>query len=160
MKIKSFATSFAIAGALFSAQMARAAEAAYPVTLHGTVQLEKTVSENGVDKQVLSEPKVVVPGDLLLFSTDYQNTGAKAVTNFVITNPLPSAVTLAADGAGAFDVSVDGGKTWGTLVALKVADGKGGTRPAQASDVTHVRWSIASIAPGASGTVSYHAIVR
>ena len=43
---------------------------------------------------------------------------------------------------------------------LKVADGKGGTRPAQASDVTHVRWSIASFAPGASGTLEYHAVVR
>lgn len=133
---------------------------ANPVTLHGDVKLEKTVTEAGVSQVVLSEPKVVVPGDRLLFSTTYRNEAAQPVTNFVVTNPLPGAVVLAAESAATLDVSVDGGKSWGKLVTIKVSDGKGGQRAAVAADVTHVRWVVPSIAAGGSGTVDYHAIVR
>lgn len=134
--------------------------AASPVSLKGDVKLEKSVTENGVSSIQLLEPKVVVPGDRLLFTTRYQNDGAAAVTNFVVTNPLPSAVVLAGDGETNAEVSVDGGKTWGGLGTLKVSDGQGGQRAAATGDVTHVRWTIAQIAPGASGEVEYHAIVR
>lgn len=130
------------------------------VTLKGDVRLEKTVTENGTTRVVVSEPKVVVPGDRLMFSTEYRNEGTQVVTNFVVTNPLPAAVSFADDSGTAAQVSVDGGTTWGALGTLQVADGKGGMRPAVAGDVTHVRWTIATIAPGASGTVRYHAIVR
>lgn len=130
------------------------------VSLTGDVKLEKTVTENGAAKVVLSDPKVVVPGDRLLFSTAYRNDSAQAVTNFVVTNPLPTAVTLAPESAATLEVSTDGGKSWGQLAALSVADGKGGQRAALASDATHVRWTIPSIAPGGTGTVKYHAIVR
>jgi uncharacterized repeat protein (TIGR01451 family) len=136
------------------------APAASPVTLKGDVMLEKTVTENGVSTVQLSEPKVVIPGDRLLFTTRYHNEGAQPVTNFVVTNPLPSAVALAADGATGNEVSVDGGKTWGELASLKVAGSEGAPRAATAADVTHIRWTIAKIAPGASGEVQYHGIVR
>lgn len=131
-----------------------------PVTLKGDVMLEKTVTENGVSKVQLVEPKVVIPGDRLLFTTRYHNDGAQAVTNFVVTNPLPSAVALSSDGTQGTEVSVDGGKTWGSLGSLKVTGTEGAPRVATAADVTHVRWTIPSIAPGASGEVQYHGIVR
>jgi uncharacterized repeat protein (TIGR01451 family) len=130
------------------------------VVFSSRIQLEKTVTENGAGKLVLSEPKVVVPGDRLLFSTSYRNDGKQPVTNFVVTNPVHAAVSVVSDDLGTAQVSVDGGKTWGLLASLKVADGKGGQRAALSGDVTHVRWTIASIAPGGSGTVEYHAIVR
>lgn len=130
------------------------------VVLEGGVQLEKTVVENGETHVKLSSPEVVVPGDRLLFTTRYANGGAEAVQNFVVTNPLPDAVTLAPDAAGTHEVSVDGGKTWGRLASLTVAAADGSRRPAAAADVTHIRWTIATIAAGASGEVQYYAIVR
>lgn len=133
---------------------------ANPVTLKGDVKLEKSITENGATSMRLLEPTVVVPGDRLLFTTRYQNDGAQPVTNFVVTNPLPSAVVLTSDAAASTEVSVDGGKSWGLLGALKVSDGQSGMRAALAGDVTHVRWTIAKIAPGAAGQVEYHAIVR
>lgn len=136
------------------------AQAAQPIELIGDVKLDKVVVENGHEKHVMVEPKVVVPGDKLVFATAYRNTGSAAVNNFVVTNPIPAGVMLAPDGAAQAAVSVDGGKTWGKLVQLTVS-GPGGTkRAAQTSDVTHVRWTLALLAPGASGTVSYRAIVR
>jgi len=130
------------------------------VALKGSVQLEKTVTVDGTSRVELVEPKVVVPGDKLLFTTSYRNDSTAAVTDFVVTNPVPGAVVVSSDALSTAEVSVDGGKTWGLIAALKVSDGKGGVRAALAGDATHLRWTIPSIAPGASGKVEYHAIVR
>jgi uncharacterized repeat protein (TIGR01451 family) len=150
----------AVAGLALVAVPAMAAPSAGQVSLQGEVKLQKTVVANGVSTRVLVTPKKVVPGDQLVFSTAYHNDGASAVDHFVVTNPLPTAVTYAPEGSDASEVSVDGGKSWGSLAKLTVADGKGGQRAAQSADVTHVRWTVAVIAPGATGAVSYHAVVR
>lgn len=130
------------------------------VKLAGSVQLERVQVVDGVEKVTLAEPSVVVPGDRLLFTTRFENTGTVKADNVVVTNPLPGAVALAADSAPSLSVSVDDGKSFGPLASLAVADGKGGTRPAQAADVTHVRWVLVTVAPGANGTLTYRAIVR
>lgn len=163
MNMKHFITLAGLAATVAlvpATQVAAQTAAGNPVTLTSDVKLDKVVVTNGVSKHVLVEPKKVVPGDHLIFSTQYHNNGAKPIQHFIVTNPLPSAVTLASDGYGNFDVSVDGGKSWGKLAALNVSDGKGGQRAAQATDVTHVRWIVPAIAPGASGNLEYHAIVR
>ncbi|TCM21713.1 putative repeat protein (TIGR01451 family) [Novosphingobium sp. PhB165] len=138
---------------------AGAASAAEPVSLKGDVQVEKVVTENGAAKTVLAPPTTVVPGDRLLFTTRYSNDGDKPVDNFVVTNPLPAPVRLAAD-EGGYEVSVDGGKTFGKLAALTVADAAGTRRAAQLEDVTHIRWTLAHLAPRAAGALEYHAVVR
>jgi uncharacterized repeat protein (TIGR01451 family) len=130
------------------------------VSLTSDVKVDKVVTENGRETHVMAAPEKVVPGDKLVFSTQFHNNGSSPVDSFVVTNPLPAGVAYSTEGSENAVVSVDGGKTWGPLASLTVADGKGGQRAAQATDVTHVRWSIPVIAPGASGTVSYHAIVR
>ena len=135
------------------------AQAAQPVELKGDVKVDKLVVENGKEKHVFVDPTVVVPGDKLVFSTTYRNAGSEAVKNFVVTNPIPAGVALAPLGADKLEVSVDGGKTWGRLAALTVAE-TAGSRAAQAGDVTHVRWILPVLAPGASGTLTYNALVR
>ncbi len=137
-----------------------AAQAAQPIELKGQVQLDKIVVENGHEKHVLVEPKVVVPGDKLIFATAYRNTGSVAVSNFVVTNPIPAGVALAQGETPMAEISVDGGKTWGKLVQLTVTGPDGAKRAAQNSDVTHIRWTLAQLAPGASGTLSYRGVVR
>jgi len=136
------------------------AQTPQPVELKGDVKVRQRVMENGAEKQVLAEPKVVVPGDTLLFTTAYRNVSSQAVKNFVITNGVPVGVALAPDGEGTGQVSVDGGKSWGKLAALLVDDGAGGKRPAGPGDVTHLRWVLAEIQPGANGQVTYQATVR
>lgn len=132
-----------------------------PVSLSGDVKAVKVITEaDGTERTELVEPGVIVPGDRLVFGTDYANRSAQAVTNFVVTNPLPAAVRLAPDADAALEVSVDAGKTFGILSSLSVANADGSTRPATHADVTHVRWTIKSIAPGATGRVTYPAIIR
>ena len=143
-----------------AATQAVAEPAAGPVSLSGDVKVDRTVTENGQPRHVLVQPDKVVPGERLVFTTSYRNSGTRPIQNFVVTNPLPPAVALAETGSGDYLVSVDGGAHWGPLASLTVADGKGGSRPATGADVTHLRWTIPQIAPGASGTVEYHATVR
>lgn len=153
-----FLSIFGAVAMLASAAPAIAAE--QPVTLEGSVMLEQRVVEEGKDTVRLVAPKVVVPGDGLLFTTKYHNGGAAAVNNFVVTNPLPDAVRLSDADAAVLQVSVNGGKAWGRLAALTVADADGKQRAATSADVTHVRWTVSAIAPGETGSVSFKASVR
>ena len=72
----------------------------------------------------------MLPGDKLVFTTRYTNSGPEAATDFVVTNPLPAPVKLAK--VDSFEVSVDGGKTFGALAALKATGTDGKSRAAEA----------------------------
>lgn len=138
-----------------------AQEAAPAVAVNGDIKAEKQVA--GADGKVsvaLVEPESFLPGDRLVFGQNYTNTSTEIVTNFTITNPLPEAVRLAPDADSSLDVSVDGGKTWGKLAAVSVKNSDGTTRSATHADVTHVRWVLATIAPGTSGRVAFPVIIR
>lgn len=138
-----------------------AAQPANPVSLSGDVKAVKVITDaEGTERTELTAPTTIVPGDRLIFGTDYANDGNEPVSNFTVTNPLPAAVRLAPDADPALDLSVDGGATWGKLGALKVTNPDGTTRPANHADVTHVRWVLESIAPGAKGRLTYPAIIR
>lgn len=108
-------------------------------------------------KEQLDPPASVVPGDRLVFTTRYQNTGGSKVDDFTVTNPLPGAVMLAEEGA--FAVSIDGGATFGPLAEQQVVENDA-ARPATLADVTHIRWTLPSIAAGAGGELKYLATVR
>lgn len=140
---------------------ALAQQAASPVTLAGDVKAVKIVTAaDGSERTELVAPGTIVPGDRLIFGTDYANNGSEIVTNFNVTNPLPAAVRLAPDADPALTVSVDGGKSWGKLAELQVSAPDGTPRAATHEDVTHVRWVLASIAPGEKGRLTYPAIIR
>lgn len=131
------------------------------VTLSSQVMLEHAVTAAGQTRTELVEPKVVVPGDRLVFTINYRNASGKPVTDFAVTNPVPAAVRFAGQASPGAIVSVDGGRSWGQLPALKVKQSDGSLRAAQPGDVTHLRWVLASaIAPGAAGSLSFRGTVR
>lgn len=151
-----------LAFALLTALIPAAAFAAPQVSLTSHVAVVHTVVGAG-GKTVTSydEPKLVTPGDRLLFTLEYSNSSGKAADNFVVTDPIPPGVVFAGhESAGAL-VSVDGGKTFGPLSSLKATDSTGKQRPATASDVTHVRWSFPrAVAAGEHGELRFEAIVK
>ncbi|HEX8388550.1 MAG TPA: hypothetical protein VF636_06000 [Sphingomonas sp.] len=138
-----------------------AALAANDVALKSTVLQEKTVQVQGQARTVLEAPKLVTPGDKLVFVLEYRNQGAKPAADFVVTNPLPSAVAFErAESPGAV-VSADGGKSFGELARLTVANPDGTRRPATATDVTHIRWTLQTAIPaGQGGKLSFRGRVR
>lgn len=155
MKIKAF---FLALAALLPAQ----AFAANQVALDNSVFVERvTTDAAGKQRVLLEEPKVVVPGDRLVFVLNYRNAGAQPADKFVVTNPMPSAVRFAGAGNAGTLVSVDGGKAWGTLDTLSVMQPDGTRRAAQPADVTHIRWAFQKPIPaGATGKLMFRGVVK
>ena len=132
------------------------------MTLESEVLVER-VSTDAAGKEVrkLEEPKSVVPGESLVIQISYKNSGSEPATEFVVTNPLPSAVAFAGGETPGAEMSVDGGKNWGALAALSVKAADGSSRPAQPADVTHIRWAFSQPIPaGQGGKVSFRGRVK
>jgi len=106
----------------------------------------------------------VRPGSEVIYEVGYSNTGSQPM-QVVITNPLPADLvyqSYAARSVGAkLEVSVDGGVTFASLESQRVNLADGTTRPAEAGDITHVRWKTArAIRPGEGGSISLRAKVK
>ena len=138
-----------------------AAMAANQVSLQSAVFVERNVAgPDGKTHIVHAAPKPVFPGDHLVFQLNYHNLGAKPAEGFTVTNPIPGSVGFVSSEGGA-QYSVDGGRSWGPLAALRVKGVGGVLRDAGPADVTHVRWTLAKAIPaGGTGTLSFHGIVK
>ena len=163
------ATGMSLPDIAHASPLAAAVQTATPaaqsdVKIESSIRVERTeVSENGASATVLLDPAAVkvIPGDKLLFINRYSNSGQDVVTGFVINNPVHSAVTFVEVLEDWALVSVDGGQNFGKLAELTVTDAEQASRPAVASDVTHIRWALPMpIAPGASGELRFRGIVK
>ena len=148
--------------ALFALLAPAAASAADNVSLTSKVLVERVKpGPDGKPVTVREEPGVVTPGDRLVVVLSYRNGGAQPATGFTLTNPIPAAVDFTGTDDSTASVSVDGGKNWGALASLKVVAADGTSRPAVASDVTHIRWSLRQpIAAGSGGELSFRGVVE
>jgi uncharacterized repeat protein (TIGR01451 family) len=139
-----------------------AATAAEPLQINSTIMVEaKERAADGSTRVRLVPARRVVPGDRLTLVTTFRNTGQQPLSNVVIANPVPAALSFQAAAAGspAPEVSADG-KTFAPLAALRVADAAG-VRAATPADVTHVRWRVPTpIAPGAEGRFAFAAVLK
>lgn len=149
-----------ISGALAIAGVS--VQAAAPLQLSSDVFVEKqVVRADGSRTVVLEKPNLVLPGDNLVFVVKYRNIGAATASNFVVTNPLPTAVAFNGTSDGLEVVSINGGKSWGILGTLRVAKADGTARPAQRSDVTHIKWNLNQpLTAGAEGKLIFRGIVK
>ncbi|WP_229953562.1 hypothetical protein [Parasphingorhabdus litoris] len=153
----------AIVAALVIPGMApSAAMAANNVALSSDVFVERTVKKpNGTTAVTLEAPKTVIPGDNLVFVVKYKNVGTTPATDFSVTNPLPKAVAFNGTSDGTEIVSVDGGKNWGPLSALKYTRENGEVRPALMSDVTHIKWKFnRALSVGSEGKLVFRGTVK
>jgi uncharacterized repeat protein (TIGR01451 family) len=141
---------------------AGSAYAATPLQLSSDVFVERQITApDGSRKIVLEPPHLVTPGDHLVFVVKYRNVGATTANNFVVTNPLPSAVAFNGTSDGLEVVSIDGGKSWGILGTLRVAKADGSLRSAERSDVTHIKWNLNQpLTAGAEGKLIFRGIVK
>jgi len=148
--------------ALAALLMPVSAIAADAVSLSSEVFVERVKREaDGSTKIVREAPSVVTPGDKLVFVLSYRNGASQPASGFVVTNPIPNSVAFAGGESPGAVVSVDGGKSWGALAALKIANADGTSRAASADDVTHIRWSFSQpIAAGSAGQLSFRGVVK
>ena len=132
------------------------------VALDSEVFVERSEEQaDGTVTVTLEEPTRVVPGDNLTFVLTYENTGAEAAENFVVTNPMPEAVVFVEVIDGGAVYSVDDGSVFDALTELRITEEGGVERAAQAADVTHIRWTLTEPIPaGASGQLKFRGVVR
>lgn len=177
------ATGITASNAAHAAPTSAAAQAAVDprsnVTIESIAQverIEKDANDGDVTKLYSPADVKVIPGDRLVFTNSYRNTGAVPVTGFVVNNPIHPAVSFSQVMENWALVSVDGGKNFGKLVELTVAvlpeeteegdtasavSEAPATRAAQPSDVTHIRWAFSkAIASGASGKLEFRGVVK
>jgi uncharacterized repeat protein (TIGR01451 family) len=141
-----------------------AAHAAGSLQLSNQVFQEiEVIGADGKPERKTVPAATVVPGTEVFYVITYRNAGDQPAENIAITNPVPAELEYVAvlGPAPANQVSVDGGKRYGALANLSVADASGKTRPAEAADVTHVRWMLNSaLPPGDGGKVSFRARLK
>lgn len=133
-----------------------------PLRLASDVFVERDIAKpDGTKAKMLEEPKTVVPGDQLVFVVRYKNVGTATASNFVVTNPMPRAVRFDGTSDGAELVSVDGGKNWGALATMRIAQANGRDRAATLADVTHLKWNFNQpLSAGAEGKLIFRGVVR
>lgn len=140
------------------------AGAAYAnVELNAMAQTEiTTTNEAGQEVTTRVEAGKVVPGDEVIYTITFANRGPEPAADVVITNPIPDHMVFTqveeSPRAANVSMSADGGNLYDAPRNLTVTDAKGQTRPAKASDFTHVRWTFQNpLEPGAEGSVSFKA---
>jgi hypothetical protein len=164
----------ALSGSFIATATSARAQTAAPVAksavkLTSDIMVERVaLNDKGEEVVTLKTPKqaVVVPGDKLIVSLHYVNESGEPAKEFRATNPISPAVQFIAVKEDWAEVSVDNGASWGPLSALTVVvpaseAAPASTRPAEAKDVTHVRWTFKTpLAPGQKGTVSFRGSIK
>ena len=144
-------------------------QAAPQVSLSVTAEREVQVTDaNGQSHTELQPADDASPGDVLVYTLRYQNSGDEAARNVKLDNPIAEGNAYIGDsawGAGAdIQFSIDGGQTFKKPAALTWAgsDGKGGkeTRKATPEQYNAIRWVIGEIPPASSGEAGFRARIK
>lgn len=138
----------------------------------GTIRLSNnaykqviTKDKDGNKKIDYVEPKIAVPGDVIFYSTTFENIGNDFAENIVINNPIPNNSKYREGSAEGKDTkiefSIDGGKTFGLPEKLIVKDKSGKTWTAKPEDYTDIRWIYQKpLAPADKGSVSFKTMIK
>ncbi len=163
MKRSTLINGLSLAAALAATSVLAAAPSLDLVT---TVQQVKTTTDaKGVQHSQVVPMDKALPGAELVYTITYHNIGKQPAGDVAVNDPIPEHTVYvpgSAEGAG-MDItfSIDGGKTWGKPEELKVHNADGTTSDAQAKDYTNIHWVLkGKLAPGASGTVSFHTVLQ
>ncbi|HBG06882.1 MAG: hypothetical protein A2075_05860 [Geobacteraceae bacterium GWC2_58_44] len=134
-----------------------------------TVKAEKevTVSVKGKQVKKMIAAKGIQPGEELIYTLSYANSGTEAAKNVVISDPIPAGTAFipgSASEVGDLTFSIDHGKSFKKPTLLtyesKGGDGKSQKRVASPEDYTDIRWTIPSVPAGGKGSVTFRVKVK
>lgn len=134
-----------------------------------TIKAEKEVSVTAKGKQVKKRiaAKGVQPGEEIIYTLSYVNSGTDAAKDVVISDPIPAGTSYlpgSASETGDLSFSIDKGKTFKkpTLLTYEVkgSTGKPEKKVASPDDYTDVRWTIPQVPAGGKGSVSFKVKVK
>jgi uncharacterized repeat protein (TIGR01451 family) len=163
--MKSTTTALPVAAFLSSLLLLSGIASAAPVlNMEIKAEREMTVTD---DKGNTRTEKVTAdtasPGDTVLYTLTYSNSGDEAAANVKIDNPIPEGNRYLPNSAWGENselfFSIDGGKTFKKASALTYQI-EGNTRTAAPEQYNAVRWVVQSIPAGSSGRVGFSAVVE
>jgi len=134
-----------------------------------SIKAEKEVTVTAKGKQVKRKiaAKGVQPGEEIIYTLNYSNSGTEGAKDVVISDPIPEGTAYlpgSASEAGEVTFSIDKGKSFKkpTLLTYEVkgSDGKVLKKVATPDDYTDIRWTIPSIPAGGKGSVSFRVRVK
>ena len=125
---------------LLALALASAGTAAAQTGATSRLFVERPSSDGVPGVRLIRAPARLSPGQPVVVLVNY--TTGQATDPASVVSAVPAALRFDRAGGGA-ELSVDGGRRFGRLASLSSPDG---SRPAQPSDVTHIRWRIAPAA--------------
>lgn len=122
------------------------------------------VTPSGEKVQEWEKASKVVPGTVIRYVNSLQNSGQMTATKLVVNNPVPQNMEYVANSAScvsscSLSYSVDGGSSYAQAESLFVGDGVE-RHLAKASEYTHIRWTVDSLASTAQSVVEYKARLK
>ena len=136
--------------AMFAATVASAHSL---VQIDREVFVERSLERDGRTQRLLEPADTLQSGDTVVLMLAWRSPQDKP---FTISSRVPRSLAFRASGGDQPEVSVDGGRNWGTLAELRVRG-----RPATSTYVTHVRWDVDNPrAARGRGVFTYSAVVR
>ncbi len=123
-----------------------------------------TTDKKGDKKFDYVEPKLALPGDIILYEIKFKNISKQSVSNIVVNNPLPNNSRYRAGSASGkstiITFSVDG-KHYQSPGKLTVKDKTGQSRLAKPGEYRAIRWVYEKpLKPGEEGLVSYKTQIK
>lgn len=130
------------------------------ITLQSRVEMEVIqTNEQGEQVKVMVPADRVVPGETVVYTNTYFNTGDKPAGDLVINNPVPENTEYVAGSAfGNAEIvfSADNGASFAADGKVTVVDNAGQSRIASPGEYTNLRWIIKQeLQPGESGEVGF-----
>jgi len=164
MKMKSSIAGFILA-ALVAMPLAASAQPKIAITIKAQKEVSVTIQGKQVKKKIAA--KAVQPGDEIIYTLSYVNSGTEAATDVVLSDPIPAGTAYipgSASEIGDLTFSIDKGKSFKkpTLLTYEAtgSDAKMQKRTASPEDYTDVRWTLNSVPAGGKGSVSFKVKVK
>jgi len=133
-----------------------------------SVHAEKVVmvEEHGkqVEKRVPADD--VMPGDVIVYTLQFENRGDETAHQVVFNDPIPEGTAYIVDSAfgpgSEISFSIDGKNFKQPSLLVYTVEQNGKTRELKASpeQYTHIRWVVRQIPPGKSGMVGFRVRVK
>jgi uncharacterized repeat protein (TIGR01451 family) len=138
------------------------------VSVSITAEKEVTVVKSGQKTTKKIAATRIDPGDIVIYTVNYINSGDEAATNAILDDPIPQGTVYlpgSAFGDGAeITFSIDSGKIYKkpSLLVYEVKNQNGSIekRTASPEEYTHIRWIISRIDAGAKGTVGFQVRIK
>jgi uncharacterized repeat protein (TIGR01451 family) len=135
------------------------------ISIKTIAEVQRKILVKGKEEFVLQPATRVVPGDEVIYTLEVRNSSSAPAESVAFAIPIPAHMVYVADsaiGPGAeVSYSVDGGRSFDKPENLVVHGPEGKSRPAAASDYTHIRWVLRhSLKVGSVALARFRAVLK